>query len=318
MRLGPVLAWGCVIGTALLGPGAGAQQQTPPPSSQQTPQQTTTPATRDEERAPSSVEQLGAELLRRAQEEAARRAREQAAGGGQTQTAPTTPPPVTGAPRPAVSPTPGDTPPPTLSRPPERTAPSRTPSGGASTPPPPTDGPPPSGATPPPRTPRPGLIPWAEVLRDQRQRPGDRIVTAAGALLDPAQVDKTRIPILVPTAQRLLAKPRLYSFGDYYSLNLDQPGLSIELTGTRVFGPTPKGLTRLEADGPEKVSVQRTIDGQLLSFMRYGLLYTVEVRCDSPRDPRCFSDTLVREVYAQTNGVVLGRAARAQAGLGGR
>ena len=37
-----------------------------------------------------------------------------------------------------------------------------------------------------------------------------------------------------------------------------------------------------------------TIDGQLLSFSRYGVLYTVELRCDQPTDPQCRSDVTVR------------------------
>ena len=52
--------------------------------------------------------------------------------------------------------------------------------------------------------------------------------------------------------------------------------------------------------GPEMLTVQRTVDGQLASFVRYGVLYTVEIRCDAPSDPRCLDDNYVLGLVGKT------------------
>lgn len=319
MKPGPKATLAIVIGAALLAPGAVAQQRDTQPPPEQTPPRET---------EPSLAERLRDELVRRAREaaraEEERRAREAAAGrdatGAQTQPGAgptpgrTTPPPVVGQPLDRATPPP-------VTQPPSRDPPPPGPTGG---PPPGTPGAGPSTipaaqigpATQPGR--RFGRPNWAAAVADSRRRPGERAFLAGGGKLDMAAVDRTRLPILTPTDPSLVGGARFYSFGDYYSLNLDQPGLTIELTGTRVVGPTPQGLTRLPTAGPERVSVQRTVDGQLLSFTRYDLLYTVEVRCDAPRDARCRTDALAREVYAKTQGVILGRSARVEAGLEAR
>ena len=68
--------------------------------------------------------------------------------------------------------------------------------------------------------------------------------------------------------------------------------------------------------GPEQLVVQRTVDGQLASFVRYGVLYTAELRCDAPSDTRCRTETYVRSLVAKSTVVVMGKAARLAAGLG--
>lgn len=139
---------------------------------------------------------------------------------------------------------------------------------------------------------------------------------AAG--LDRGEIDRTRVPILLPTEARLLAGARLYSFGDYYTLSADIPGAGLSFSGA---GQTLSlgRRTPLAADpaGPEGLTVQRTIDGQLASFSRYGVLYTVEVRCDAPEDRRCADDNYVMGLVGKTSAVVVGAAARGKTRLGG-
>ncbi len=109
----------------------------------------------------------------------------------------------------------------------------------------------------------------------------------------------------------------IYSFGDYYTITADAPGAGVSLSGTTAVVPLPAGTPlKIAPAGPEGVTSQRTVDGQLISFVRYGVLYTVEVRCDAPTDPRCADDNYVRGLAAKTTTVVMGAAARAAAGLG--
>ncbi|HQT54665.1 MAG TPA: hypothetical protein PKX06_14475, partial [Phenylobacterium sp.] len=58
------------------------------------------------------------------------------------------------------------------------------------------------------------------------------------------------------------------------------------------------------------------VDGQLAGSVRYGVLYTAELRCDAPSDPRCRTETYVRSLGVRSTVVVMGKAARQAAGLG--
>lgn len=137
------------------------------------------------------------------------------------------------------------------------------------------------------------------------------------ANLDKAEVDATRVPILLPNDPKLTAGARIYSFGDYYTITADAPGAGISLSGTTAIVPVPGKPLKIDAVGPEMLTVQRTVDGQLASFMRYGVLYTVEIRCEKAGDLRCVDDNYVLGLVGKTTTVVMGKAARAEAGLGG-
>ncbi len=163
----------------------------------------------------------------------------------------------------------------------------------------------------PPRGPQ---VDWKAAIGGLRQSGG----TNPAPNLNQAAVDQTRVPILLPTDGDLTAGARIYSFGDYYTITADAPGAGVSLSGTTAVVPlsadTPLKITTM---GPEGATSQRTVDGQLISFVRYDVLYTVEVRCDAPTDPRCADDNYARGLAAKTNAVVMGAAARAAAGLGG-
>jgi hypothetical protein len=181
-----------------------------------------------------------------------------------------------------------------------------------------------------PATRRPGL----SVLNRPPPRPkptsGDRVdwQAAVGGLrqsggtnpatnLNQAAVDMTRVPILLPADADLTAGARIYSFGDYYTITADAPGAGVSLSGTTAVVPLPADAPlKITPMGAEGATSQRTVDGQLISFVRYGVLYTVEVRCDAPTDPRCADDNYARGLAAKTTAVVMGAAARAAAGLG--
>ncbi len=138
-----------------------------------------------------------------------------------------------------------------------------------------------------------------------------------GANLDRAEVDRTAVPILLPRDAKLTAGARIYSFGDYYTITADTAGGGVSLSGTTTTVPLPATRPLKIEGGAEMLTVQRTVDGQLASFVRYGVLYTVEIRCDAPTDPRCADDNYVLGLVGKTNAVVMGAAARTAAGLGG-
>jgi hypothetical protein len=163
---------------------------------------------------------------------------------------------------------------------------------------------------------RGGQVDWQAAVGGLRQSGG--VGEKLAPNLNPAAVDQTRVPILLPVDETLTAGARLYSFGDYYTITADAPGMGVSLSGTTAVVPMPANTPlKIDPAGPEGVTSQRTVDGQLISFTRYGVLYTVEVRCDAPTDPRCADDNYARGLLAKTTAVVMGAAARAAAGLGG-
>ena len=161
-----------------------------------------------------------------------------------------------------------------------------------------------------------GQVDWQAAVGGLRQSGG--LGEKLAPNLNQAAVDATRVPILLPTDTDLTAGARIYSFGDYYTITADAPGVGVSLSGTTSVVPLPASTPlKITATGPESLTVQRTVDGQLVSFVRYGVLYTVEVRCDAPTDARCADDNYVMGLTAKTTAVVMGAAARAAAGLGG-
>ena len=161
-----------------------------------------------------------------------------------------------------------------------------------------------------------GGVDWQAAVGGLRQSGG--LGEKLAPNLNQVAVDATRVPILLPTDTDLTAGARIYSFGDYYTITADAPGAGVSFSGTTTVIPLPGSVPlQITPMGLEEATSQRTVDGQLISFVRYGVLYTVEVRCDAPTDPRCADDNYARGLAAKTTAVVMGAAARAAAGLGG-
>jgi len=157
-------------------------------------------------------------------------------------------------------------------------------------------------------------VDWQAAVGGLRQ--SGNLAPRAAANLDPGQVDITRMPILLPNDLDLTARARIYSFGDQYTISADIPGGGVSLTGTTTVIPLPPTSRLTLPTVAEDLVIQRTVDGQLASFTRFGVLYSVEVRCDSPKDARCRTEAYVRQLLARTTIVVMGKAARQAAGLG--
>ncbi len=162
-----------------------------------------------------------------------------------------------------------------------------------------------------------GGVDWRTAVLDQRRglgnNPGGE--KAAGNL-DQEAVNQTRLPILLPADPAIVASGRLYSFGDYYTLSAEAPGAGLSFSGNAAPFPVDATLS-LSPEGPQNLTIIRTVEGRVASYTRFNVLYTVEVTCDQPKDDRCVSDTYIRGLVAQTTSVVLGKAARQAAGLGG-
>ncbi|WP_297506770.1 hypothetical protein [uncultured Caulobacter sp.] len=158
-------------------------------------------------------------------------------------------------------------------------------------------------------------VEWQAAVGGLRQ--SANVGESLAANLDRAQVDATAVPILLPRDPKLTAGARLYSFGDYYTITANTAGGRVSLSGTTATVPLPAAKPLKVETGPEGLTVQRTVDGQLASFVRFGVLYTVEIRCDAPGDPRCHDDNYVLGLVGKTTAVVMGKAARQAAGLGG-
>lgn len=158
-------------------------------------------------------------------------------------------------------------------------------------------------------------VDWQAAVGGLRQSAnvGDSLATN----LNREQVDLTAVPILLPQDAKLAGNARIYSFGDYYTITADTAGAGVSLSGTTTTVPLPTTKPVKIESGPEQLTLQRTVDGQLASFVRFGVLYTVEIRCDAPSDPRCVDDNYVLGLVGKTTAVVMGKAARQAAGLGG-
>lgn len=165
----------------------------------------------------------------------------------------------------------------------------------------------------PPRSQPSGGIDWRAASALQKRTAG--AAQAVASSLDQAAVDRTAVPILLPNDAGLMAGARLYSFGDYYTVTAMTAGGHVSLTGTTdtIAVSTPLNLGSQDPGG---LIIQRTVDGQLASFVRFGVLYSVEIRCNAPADPKCRNDAFVRALAAKSTVVVMGAAARKAAGLG--
>jgi hypothetical protein len=172
--------------------------------------------------------------------------------------------------------------------------------------------PPPVQGKPPP----PGGVDWGLALADQRRSADVGPRAVEGLSLNPAAVNRTAVPILLLRGA-FIDGARIYSFGDYYSITADMQGARISLTGTTALVKLPASTRLSTPAAAGQLVVQRTVDGQLASFVRYGVLYTVELRCDAPDDARCRTDAVVLDLVARDTIVVFGKAARQAAAAGG-
>lgn len=143
------------------------------------------------------------------------------------------------------------------------------------------------------------------------------------ARLPRAELDKTLLPVVLPREGGLVdtAKARMMSFGDAYALNMPQTarkGTQITVYGNRTFVPTDSGaiskrpVARL-AGVPEDIRISQMEDGWTATFSRYGVVYSIDVSCDSIESDDCKTDTYIRNVVSQMDDVTMGAQAQDEA-----
>lgn len=166
-----------------------------------------------------------------------------------------------------------------------------------------------------PNAPKGPRIDWNEVETFRKRfDPKDRI-KALAQRFKPDAVDATRIPILLPDMPAMGENGRMYSFGDYYSISFNLPDATMSLTGNGVPIPMPpKARLASKSEGDTALEVQRTEEGLIASWTRFGVLYTAEVTCKSAKALPCRDEAFIRDVVQRHQGVVLGREAHKAAG----
>ncbi|MGZ3298083.1 MAG: hypothetical protein ACXU8O_03625 [Asticcacaulis sp.] len=170
-----------------------------------------------------------------------------------------------------------------------------------------------------PQAPAPVL--WSQATAQMARLRQTRPVNSLASRLPKAELDRTRLPVLLPHDGGFVAidKTRLFSFGDAYAMNLPQPkGTQITLYGNRSFvaadaGAISKRPVMKLAGMPEDVRIDQTEDGWTATFTRYGVVYSIDVTCDDMASPDCTSDSFLRKAITQFDDVALGQDATNEA-----
>ncbi len=170
----------------------------------------------------------------------------------------------------------------------------------------------------------PAKVDWqAAVNRSGTMAKQARISGGLKARLPKAQLDKTRLPVVLPREGGVVdtAKAKMMSFGDAYALNMPQPnrkGTQVTVYGNRTFVPTDSGaiskrpIARL-AGVVEDIRIGQMEDGWTATFTRYGVVYSIDVSCDSMNSDDCKTDSYIRDVIAQMDDVTMGSEAQSEA-----
>ncbi|CAL4867335.1 hypothetical protein MMA231_01587 [Asticcacaulis sp. MM231] len=166
----------------------------------------------------------------------------------------------------------------------------------------------------------PARVQWQAALDRASQQKSLRKSDGILARLPKAELDRTRLPVILPRAGVIdAAKAKLVSFGDAYALNMPQAkGVQITMYGNRSFVPAEAGavskrpVARL-LNVVEDVRISQMEDGWTGTFTRYGVVYSLDVSCDDIKSPDCQSDGYIRNAIAQFDDVTLGAEAQAEA-----
>lgn len=144
-----------------------------------------------------------------------------------------------------------------------------------------------------------------------RRFPAGQLPSDRGA--PPLQVERTRLPLLIPLGAAFNGRLRIYPRDDAYAAIVTlADGASVEFVGTRlrvVGGPEAGLKARIAArqraaarrlpglDAPYVIS--RHEQGVDLSFSKFNAAYLISVSCPAPEtDPRCAGDEYVVSLAA--------------------
>ncbi|ESQ91696.1 hypothetical protein ABAC460_04985 [Asticcacaulis sp. AC460] len=174
----------------------------------------------------------------------------------------------------------------------------------------------------------PAKVDWQAAMKqnermETRQQTTKAVRPGLKARLSRPDLDKTRLPVILPREGGVVdtAKAKMVSFGDAYAINMPQPnrnGVQVTVYGNRTFVPGDSGavskrpFARL-AGVAEDIRIGQMEDGWTATFTRYGVVYSIDVSCDSINTPDCKTDAYIRDVIAQMDDVTMGSEAQKEA-----
>ncbi|XBQ16581.1 MAG: hypothetical protein ABL308_01595 [Oceanicaulis sp.] len=178
---------------------------------------------------------------------------------------------------------------------------------------------------PPPRRGRLARIDWTQAFAD-RQRDLVRIrealagqTNATNAVRVPqraqiadraqAQIEPVHMPVLLPLwGANLSIRPggepgvMLITRAHFYDASYHDAGMTVHISGTRIINHGEESARAVRFDrgrGPDGLRVTRDEAGLTADFSRYGAAYTVSIECGSATDPRCATETALRQLVAE-------------------
>lgn len=142
-------------------------------------------------------------------------------------------------------------------------------------------------------------VDWESLRREEARR--GRVDPQTGALLEAPptvaaarreELDKARLPVLLPDDGRMVERMRLFAKENHYVAAYRDDAHSVQITGTRIAQgklEAKRAPERMKAMSDEEGYVyQRTDYGCELSFTRYNVSYNISVECREPEsDERC-------------------------------
>lgn len=169
----------------------------------------------------------------------------------------------------------------------------------------------------------PAAIDWNAVARDYRNSISSSVKAVPSFRRHADQLDAVQIPILVPHAgPNMKTNDMVFIPGIHtYTVSLPQPsapGVHIAVSGDSVYVQVAPGtivtnaVANVAINGQaQKIVVEPTESGQLATFTRYGIVYTVEVDCDTPDTAAkyCDSNGYIQQVVGTMTDVTLGAQA---------
>ncbi|ESQ76353.1 hypothetical protein [Asticcacaulis sp. AC402] len=170
----------------------------------------------------------------------------------------------------------------------------------------------------------PAKVNWQAAMdQDGRMKKQARVSGGLKARLPSPELNKTRLPVILPREGGVVdtAKAKMVTFGDAYAINMPQPqrdGVQVTVYGNRSFVASDSGsvskrpFARL-AGVAEDVRIGQMEDGWTGTFTRYGVVYSIDVSCDSVNTPDCKTDSYIRNVIAQMDDVAMGTEAQKEA-----
>ena len=169
----------------------------------------------------------------------------------------------------------------------------------------------------------PAAIDWNAVARDYRNSISGTVKAIPSFRRHADQLDAVQIPIIVPHAgPNMKTADMVFIPGVHtYTVSLPQPGtpgVHVAVSGDSVYVQVAPGtivtnaVANVPINGqPQKIVVTPTESGQLATFTRYGIVYTVEVDCDTPDTAAQYCDNTgyVEQVVSTMTDVTLGAQA---------